>query len=64
MGWGLGYSGQRQRRCRLCYQAGPRSVRQPDSGPTFFCRVVVMPLVPADAIAGHHEILASTNQIE
>lgn len=37
---------------------------QPGSGLTLFGRVVVMPGFPANAIAGHHEVLASANQIE
>jgi len=37
---------------------------QPGPGLTVFGRVVMMPVIPANAIASHHEVLASTNQIE
>lgn len=37
---------------------------QPGPGLTLFGRIVVMPVIPANAIADQHEALASTDQIE
>lgn len=37
---------------------------QPGPGLTLFGRVVAMPVIPANAIAGHHEVLTSIKQIK